>query len=71
MKTNRESQVVTGRIQERSRKDKVSSGIGYKERFGMETTERFVEDTRKPVGDTGRLRIDRDDTEWEMQENHR
>jgi hypothetical protein len=30
-----------------------------------------VEDTRKPLGDTGRLGRDRGDTEWKMQEDLR
>jgi hypothetical protein len=51
----------------RSREDKESSGIGDTESSGMKTTERFVEDTRKPGGDTGRLGRDRGDTEWKMQ----
>jgi hypothetical protein len=56
---------------ERSRKDKESSGIEYAERSGMETTERFVEDTRKSGGDTRRLRRDREDTDWKMQRDPR
>jgi Txe/YoeB family toxin of Txe-Axe toxin-antitoxin module len=37
----------------------------------METTERFVEDTRKSGGDTRRLGRDREDTDWKMQRDPR